>query len=111
MSKLILTIASSLSIVTTSPAIAGGHTWRLGHDAYNVQFSDLDLRSREGRSVALRRVEAAGEKLCREAGTRRARIDCRDAVVAKAMKGPTGGFIRVALAERERERIWLARKD
>lgn len=105
MRKLLLIVPAVAVIAATTPAAAEGHTWRIGRDSFNVHFEGLDLQATSGRAEALRRIETAAARLCREVRPRSDRDACRARVVAQATWGPAGRMVRTALAER-RQAAW-----
>lgn len=103
-----LIVTAAVVFASATPA-AAQDAWRIGADAFNVHLRDLDLRGPADRAQALARVEAAATKLCRRAGTLEARTTCRDKILAEAAQAPGAAFVPLALAERERTNVRLAR--
>lgn len=106
LSLIIASTAVVLASANPTAAAAADQTWRLGNQAFNVHFDDLNLDAAAGRAKALARVEAAAGRLCRDAGVRTAREKCAADAVRQASQG--AAVLRMALAERAQSTIWLA---
>jgi len=98
-----LTFAAAVAfaaLISATPALADGHSWKVGGDSFHVFLSDLDLKSMTGRAQALARVEKAAVKLCRSSSLKADRAACEADVLAAATRGPAGATLRVAQGER-----------
>lgn len=92
--------------VAASPAQAGGHSWKIGNDAYHIYFEDLDLTTVEGRAAALARTDKASARLCETQPTGSDRKEC----VAEIGARVTSQWIALARLERKAtERALAAR--
>jgi UrcA family protein len=94
-------ILAALALLAPAAAQAADHAARVGNGSYNVRFDGLDMKTLEGRSQALARIEAAAVELCRTAGVRSARTACVANTVQAAASRRGGSAIGVALAERD----------
>ena len=100
-------ITAILGLANTTPAMAEPHVWQTG-EGFSVRATGLDLRTTDGRSALLRRVDAAAVKLCRETPLRSDRLACRAEARSRAIAvapGPVKGAIDLALRERQEMRL------
>jgi UrcA family protein len=106
-------ILAALALLAPAAAQAADHAARVGNSSYNVRFDDLDMKTLEGRSQALARIEAAAVELCKTAGVRSARNACVTKTVEAAAAQRGGSAIGVALAERDaaQSKAALAKRD
>lgn len=106
-------ILAALALLAPAAAQAADHAARVGNRSYNVRFDDLNMKTQEGRSQALARIEGAAVELCKTAGVRSARDACVAKTVAAAAAQRGGSAIGLALAERDtaRSKSALATRD
>lgn len=91
-----LVVALTLTTIA-SPAEAASHSWRIGNDVFHIYIDDLDLTTREGRALALGRVEKASARLCETEPVERDRKVC----IAKTGSQVTARWIVLARLEHE----------
>jgi UrcA family protein len=100
MRKLLIAAATLGCLAQAAPALAGGNTWRVGNDSFNVKLNDLDLQTAGGRSAALTRIERAANRLCLRHKLQVDRDACRTDAVAQAAQGAAAPMLHQAMAER-----------
>ena len=93
------TLAVAALALTAAPALAKDGSWQVGNDQIHIVYSDINTNTTAGRGTLLARVERAAAKLCQQTlGSDRS--DCVRSVIASAAATPKGGWLTLAMIER-----------
>ncbi len=96
---LISTLA--LTSIAITPAVAQEQISKVG-DGFSIRINDLDLTKADGRAAMMRRLEAAGARICAGVTPRVSRKECVEATVNDAI-GAAPFIVRQAAAASARE--------